>query len=687
MAGAISGFGGFRDIGDPYDRRREYGAVPGQGAISGLPRGTAYDSLALLRKDREAAIQEEVKRQALKEKIANLRPETPFSRLAQTAAAITGRTTQNTPEEFFSAQLRRPVSRELANRAQQFATAMPELTPIQALSLANTEAKNAGTPNARGSRSVSQEVLDKIEQISELKPDLAAQNAVLAAQTGTTEAVQANAATMPAEPAYERAAAVVDMARGDAFRATTRTENEDISAEIGRDRTIGGSGGRRNPFMKEAQEKLAETAFAVPVLVAEPDKNTGQPRVEFVKGVTHVNRYGETKDTPFIDTRKVKVAMLDPQMTVPAELAKNLNLVRLDQDDEERSGRGMNVPTPERNYFAGVGEGEPSYATPGFRVGDDPADSRIASDITLGQAIKQIALEGRTPIRTARYGVDVIQGRDGNLYTQNGIKVKELPNQPAGYAEEGLIEVRVGGETMITDEGLQKINTLLEGMPGMEGRQVLVNQKSNDPTINQAQNRLLQMAMSDDITGDPGIEPTRKPAHSVIKALEAGAGLPPAEKEIEAIEILKRLDGNDYSEAINPILSSSPANPAVMELRAKYQSLLGKPSENFYRYAEALGAPVGSDQQQAAMQESVRRQQVLQESSNVPQAAVINTSEQSQLNAPATQLSAEQQQEVLRSIPDQVRQNVERGLAEGASPASRQGALEFLSRFRRKMFN
>jgi len=26
-------------------------------------------------------------------------------------------------------------------------------------------------------------------------------------------------------------------------------------------------------------------------------------------------------------------------------------------------------------------------------------------------------------------------------------------------------------------------------------------------------------------------------------------------------------------------------------------------------------------------------------------------------------------------------------LAEGASPASRQGALEFLSRFRRKMFN
>ena len=120
---------------------------------------------------------------------------------------------------------------------------------MQALSLANTEARNAGTPNARGSRSVSQAVLDKIEQISELKPDLAAQNAILAAETGTTEDVQANAATMPAEKAYERAAAVVDMARGDAFKATTRAENVDISAELGRDRRIGGSGGRSNPFM------------------------------------------------------------------------------------------------------------------------------------------------------------------------------------------------------------------------------------------------------------------------------------------------------------------------------------------------------------------------------------------------------------------------------------------------------
>ena len=239
----------------------------------------------------------------------------------------------------------------------------------------------------------------------------------------------------------------------------------------------------------------------------------------------------------------------------------------------------MNVPTPERNYFAGVGQGEASYSTPGFRVGDDPADSRIASDMTLGQAIKQIALEGRSPIRTYRYGVDVMEGQDGNLYNRNGDRVFELPNQPAGFAENDLIEVRVGDSTMISNEGLQKINALLEGMPGMEGARVLVNQKINDPTINQAQNRLLQIAMSDDIVGDPGIQPTRKPAHSVIKALEAGAGLPPSEREIEAIEILNRLDGNDYSSAINPILSSSPTNPAVMNygpsINLCLESLLG----------------------------------------------------------------------------------------------------------------
>lgn len=56
------------------------------------------------------------------------------------------------------------------------------------------------------------------------------------------------------------------------------------------------------------------------------------------------------------------------------------------------------------------------------------------------------------------------------------------------------------------------------------------------------------------------------------------------------------------------------------------------------------------------------------------------------VNAPASTGSVAEQQAILDSVPSGARQNIERGLAEGASPASRQGALEFLTRFRSKMF-
>jgi len=56
------------------------------------------------------------------------------------------------------------------------------------------------------------------------------------------------------------------------------------------------------------------------------------------------------------------------------------------------------------------------------------------------------------------------------------------------------------------------------------------------------------------------------------------------------------------------------------------------------------------------------------------------------VNAPASTGSVTEQQAILDSVPTAARQNIERGLAEGASPASRQGALEFLTRFRSKMF-
>ena len=291
------------------------------------------------------------------------------------------------------------------------------------------------------------------------------------------------------------------------------------------------------------------------------------------------------------------------------------------QPDDERSGVGMNAPTPERNYYAGVGKDEPGSATPGFGAGNDPADTRVAGDMTLAQAVKQIEYENRTPIRTYRYGADVNETSDGRLVNSQGIEVFELPNQPEGFREKGLVEVRVGSPTMITNEGMAKISQLLQGLPGMEGGVVLANQRLNDPTINQAQNALLQMSMSEDIVGDVGAAPTRKPAHALIKALTAGAGLPPSDRDIAAVELAARSKGNPYTQVANPVLASSSVNPAVRELRAKRRSIEGRPDMRDYgAYAAALGAPVGSEVQEKAMREAALRQVALNDS---------------QLNAPA----------------------------------------------------
>ncbi|HCA36596.1 MAG TPA: hypothetical protein DEP13_08150 [Gammaproteobacteria bacterium] len=599
----VVGIGGFRDIGDPNDPRRRMGARPQEANIIGLPQGGAYSGLAMDRAIREDAIDKEMARQKLAQTVANLRPEGPLASLDRAVSALTGRQVTNTPEGFYSAQTGEPVSRQLANRALQYSQALPELNPEQALTLAKLDLAGQDVPPA---------ILEKMANISELKPDLAVQNAMLAAETGTTDAVQAAAATMAAESPRERAEAVVDMDRGEPFRETSRAENVAISEEMGRNRQIPGTG-RRNPFKKEQSERTAEDSYQVPVLVGPEDPNNpGQAAVNWEGG--EINRR-TGKKRPQYDPRQARIAMLDPQMQVPTTAAEALNLIRMVQPDDERSGVGMNVPTPERNYYAGVGKDEPGSVTPGFGAGNDPADTRVAGDMTLAQAVKQIEYENRTPIRTYRYGADVNETSDGRLVNSQGVEVFELPNQPEGFRERGLVEVRVGSPTMITNKGMAKISQLLQGLPGMEGGVVLANQRLNDPTINQAQNALLQMSMSDDVVGDVGANPERKPAHALIKALTAGAGLPPSDRDIAAVELAARSKDNPYTQVANPILASSSVNPAVRKLRAMRQSVEGRPDMRDYgAYAEALGAPVGSEIQEKAMREAAMRQVALNDS-------------------------------------------------------------------------
>ena len=65
----------------------------------------------------------------------------------------------------------------------------------------------------------------------------------------------------------------------------------------------------------------------------------------------------------------------------------------------------------------------------------------------------------------------------------------------------------------------------------------------------------------------------------------------------------------------------------------------------------------------------------------------INPNSASAINAPANVGSVEEQRALIEQIPQGARQNVVRGLAEGASPASRNAAFDFLNRFRNKLMN
>ena len=92
----------------------------------------------------------------------------------------------------------------------------------------------------------------------------------------------------------------------------------------------------------------------------------------------------------------------------------------------------------------------------------------------LGEAVQDIYMRNRTPIRTYRIGEDVderISETTGRPYYQcvtPANMCRFLKNQPPGYAEKGLVEVRYGGRGEITDAGLQELNELIAALVGPE---------------------------------------------------------------------------------------------------------------------------------------------------------------------------------------------------------------------------
>ena len=683
----VVGIGGFRDLGDPNDPRRRRGAAPQSANIPGLPPG-----------DREI-MRTEGGRMVYYSPEEGLSIETTRrgrrgdeGRKAEFERAIQGELAKMRMEDavasedteivrrFFSDQYGQELDPVLTSRAAVLAQAMPELNPQQALKIAAAEMQSTGRDT---NQRISPEMVRKIGEMSEIKPELALLNRIEREKRGrgVTDAGVADISMSPAESAAltfalderGRAAERAEMGRPASYQETSPAENADFSAELG---ARGRLGKKTNPYAQQRAQKPVEEAYEVPVLVAPvTGKREGVPQSPILWNK-------DARKRPYFDTRKVQVAKLNPQMIVPAEVASALGLTNMVQDPNERSNQGVNVPAQERTYFAGAGKGEPTSFVPGFTDRDDPASNYAPADVTLSQAVQQIAFEGRPKITTMRYGKDVMDDGEGRYFTSNGVQVFPMQNQPAGYAERDLIEVRVGSPNMLSNEAMNDLAKLFSGMPGMEGYQVLMTNPLEDPTINQAQNRLLQMAIDPEIlagasksdTGDMGADPTRKPTYQMIRALKAGKGLPPTDQELGTVELISRLAGDDYNEAVTGILRSSDINPAVKALRTKYRQLEGEGvnPKNFDRYASALGrrervptereregmevvreqyralpdfanqaeldALTGGSptRQDRAVDFAAKRQATIQAASNVPQAAVANSVDQSQLNAPAS---------------------------------------------------
>lgn len=706
----IVGIGGFRDIGDPNDPRRRLGGVPQESNIPGLPSNdrliavkqgdalTYYsprEGLSIERakrsRTRDAGRQAERNRLIVEE----------LDRMQAEEIAATSDT--EAIRAFYSEQIGRDLPEAVSSRAAVLNQAMPELSPSQAVKLAQAEYDNTGRGPVSG---IPQSWVDKIGEMSELRPELAVINKLESEKGAAADRMGADsaralsqdeyAATVRALERRDEAERRVGLRIGDQFQDTTAATNAEISAEMG---ARGRLGKKNNPFAQQRSEKPIEDSYEVPVLVS---SLTGSKYKGVPQSPVAWNR--DQRAMPFFDPSEVRVVKLDPQMVVPSDIAADFGLTRLVSEgktDAERDYAGVNVPSRERNYFAGVGKGESGSYVPGFDDRNDLASNYVPADeITLAQAVQQLYYENSTPITTFRIGIDVKPRADGALVTKEGLVVTPLNNQPKGYLENGLVEARVGNATEIKNEALDRIGELLGRLPGMEGYQVLMTNPLNDPTINQAQNRLLQLAIGEELmsgardSGDLGLDPTRKPTYQLIRALTAGKGLEPTERTIKGVEVMDRMGsgaGDPYNEAIRGILEASPGTDAVQELRAKYRRIPGagpginartrgrrdQPVDGYQKLAEALagsnrgGKELIPTERQRADMEAVRaqyrdlpdfanqaeldallgtsaslqdkavdmltrRQQVMQAASSVPQAAVANSAEQSQLNAPAS---------------------------------------------------
>ena len=342
-------------------------------------------------------------------------------------------------------------------------------------------------------------------------------------------------------------------------------------------------------------------------------------------------RNEEDWDRKRFDTRAAQVAMVDPTALVSGVRRSDPTVA-----SDERSGKNKGVPTIDPTTgrdLVGITPDIPSVPH-GLSAAEDPARTTEYVQMTLAEAVEDIRLNHRTPIKTLRRGEDTYMveedgavkeylkyiAPDGNEY-KTDLQVfeynKNYPDNPE------LVDYRIGSPTEITNEGMEEFSRLIKEVPGLENKTILANQKIDDSAVNRAQNALLQDSISEEwrsnyVKGDPNAKPT----HDLMKAIARANTVQPSEsnqapvyisntrlnpegdKESGLYQYGKGTDlANKYKAEIANYLRATPANKEVQSLRAKYQA----------------------DPRTSAANEMA---------SNRPQTGATNSAQISQLNAP-----------------------------------------------------
>ena len=587
--------GGFRQWEDPNDPRRNRGPVPQEQNVPGLPaasrilrEGTTKEGYYERENPKSQRIADALSQQKTASSAPTTTKEGSFAFLSRMKAALTGKAEANTAEQVLSAEVGRPISRETANRAREYVEILG-ISPEKGLELADIELR-------QGSQAITPELVKEVTQSGEIKPILTALNA-------TTEE---NAKLAGAE-----------------FRTLAGSQLEGEAEVAGAGRNL--PGGRRNPLNKEINEVMQD-GYRVPVLVADATEERWAPPAKDESGKTVwkklLDEEGKVVTQPptvkvgkdpktgwqkkVFDTRAAQLALINPAALMEILQKKADPQV----DSEERSGMNKNVPRKDEwNIDPETGRAF------GLSGKEDPSRAFDQVPMSVGEAIEDIRLNNRTPIKTFREDKDIYE-KDGRTFHKfTNIEVFEIGRNYPG--DTNLVDYRIGSPTEITNEGMRKFSALIEGLPGMENKRVLVNERLNDTAINRAQNALLQDYLSEDFrTARAKADPNTKPIHDLMRALAAGGRLP-VEDAASAPVILsnKELYGEGTGEAkqsrkdVFNYLRATSANPEVAALRNKYQAI-----ENDPRSADIATAEMATARPQAE--------------------TVPNSSQVSQLNAP-----------------------------------------------------